>query len=347
MKNGGICAPGSGWPLCGIPRRRERRLREVAGAFRGRRHVGDPREPLAQPHPLVVEEEERAVPGERPADRRAELVAVVFGLVLVFGREVIAGGHGAAAEELVGRPREPVRARPRQHVHLAGGVASERGIVGGRHHLELADAVDRRPHGRRVQLRIDVVDPVEDVVVEVLAPAVRAEREVAADRARRALRRRHGARGEQRELEKVAPVERQVGHLVAIDERAHRRRVGLEERRPRFRPTSRHGRGRGHRQFRFEPELLPDRQVGAIAENRESLARGFDRVRPGGQLGKGEVPLGVADAAPRFVGVLPENRDVNARKPGTGLVEDDAANGRARGLGGRFGRGEPEANDRQ
>ena len=70
-------------------------------------------------------------------------------------------------------------------------------------------------------------------------------------------------------------------------------------------------------------------------------------VRPGGQLGKGEVPLGVADAAPRFVGVLPENRDVDARKPGTGLVEDDAANGRARGLGGRFGRGEPEANDRQ
>ena len=49
---------------------------------------------------------------------------------------------------------------------------------------------------------------------------------------------------------------------------------------------------------------------------------------PGGQLRKGEVPLPIGDRLPRFVGVFPQNLDVDAGQPRTRLIDDDAADRR-------------------
>ena len=72
MKNDGSVPPGNGWPALRIDAAAGTALREIAGALRGGRHVGDPGDAFAQPRPLVVGKEERAVRGRsaRRAIRR-------------------------------------------------------------------------------------------------------------------------------------------------------------------------------------------------------------------------------------------------------------------------------------
>ena len=194
-----------------IARRREQRLREVPARSCAVGTLVTRVIPSRSRVPLVVGEEERAVPA-RSARRSSRRTGC--GCSRGPARPPARSGCARPARRC-GRTRRPV---PRSmfvpervsDVDLARRVAAERRIVGGGHHLELPDGVDRRPHRRRVQLRVDVVDAVEQEVVEVLAPAVAAEREIAAHRAGRSLRRRRGARGQQRQLEEVAAVERQV-----------------------------------------------------------------------------------------------------------------------------------------
>ena len=132
----------------GIDRPREERLRKIALRSAERRHVGHPGDSLAQPRALVVGEEEHAVGDNRPADRTAELVAVVVGRRLVSRRERVAAVERTVPEELVAVPAKRLAPDARDDVDLAGSVAAERRVVGRGLDAELVDA--RRPAaGRR------------------------------------------------------------------------------------------------------------------------------------------------------------------------------------------------------
>ena len=319
--------PGNGCPDEEVERLREQGLREIPPALGQRRHVGDPCHAFAQMRALVVGEEERAIAHHGTADRAAELVAAVVGGRLVFRREVIARAERAVAEELVRRPRDRVRSRLRDHVDLAAGVPAERRVVRRRVHLELADRIDRRPHSRRVQLRIDVVHAVEQEPVEVLPGAVHRQREVAAARARRALGRRDGARGEQRQLEEVPAVERQPGHLPVVDEGVQLRRVAVH----------RHERrGHVHRlqdvadlQRHAQPEFLVHRQLGARHERPEPALAHVDAVGARRQLGDGEAAPLVGPRDPLVVRRFARHAHLDVCERRQRRIHDVPSDGRA------------------
>ena len=54
------------------------------------------------------------------------------------------------------------------------------------------------------------------------------------------------------------------------------------------------------------------------------------------------MPLPVGDDLPLLVGLFPEHLDLDVGQPRTGLIDHDAADGRARGLGGGVSRGRKE-----
>ena len=64
-------------------------------------------------------------------------------------------------------------------INLRSRIATERSIVSARENLELADGVDRWTYAEGVQLRVNVVNAVEQEVVTVFARAVYAESEIA------------------------------------------------------------------------------------------------------------------------------------------------------------------------
>ena len=97
--------------------------------------------------------------------------------------------------------------------------------------FELADGVHGRRHADAVQLGIAIVGSVQQKVVGVLARSVDADGEGAADRSRRALRRRHDPWQQQAELVEIAPIERQAENLPVVDYAAHGRRFRPHQRR--------------------------------------------------------------------------------------------------------------------
>ena len=54
------------------------------------------------------------------------------------------------------------------------------------------------------------------------------------------------------------------------------------------------------------------------------------------------MPLPVGDDLALLVGLFPEHLDLDVGQPRTGLIDHDAADGRARGLGGSVSRGRKE-----
>src|SRR3712207_6723371 len=125
---------------------------------------------------------------------------------------------------------ELVRARLQHDVYLRAARAAESGVVGRGKRLELAYGVHGRAHAERVELRVYVVDAVEQEVVRVLARAVYGEGEVAAHRPGGALRGRRRAGDEQTQLVEVAPVEREALDLPVLDDHPERGRVLLRQR---------------------------------------------------------------------------------------------------------------------
>src|SRR5262249_30748685 len=99
-------------------------------------------------------------------------------------------------------------------------AAAERCVVSAGQNLEFADRVDRRFDAKCVELRVYVVNAVEQEVVGVLARAVDVEREISANRTGGALSGRRRAGREQTQLQKVPSVERQSCHLPVVDYRA-------------------------------------------------------------------------------------------------------------------------------
>jgi hypothetical protein len=70
-----------------------------------------------------------------------------------------------------------------------------------------------------------------------------------------------------------------------------------------------------------------------MPENREARVAGLDRVWPRRQLGEREVPRAIGDGLTGFVGLFAQELDLDARQPRTRLIDDNAADRRARCLG--------------
>ena len=159
---------------------------------------------------------------------------------LVLRCEVVLRVEGPRPPELVSGRRHPVRARARDDVHLRPGAFAEARIRHAADHLEFPNGVNRRAHGHRIQLRIEVVRAVEQEGVRILARAVDVERKIAPHRPGRPLCRGRRPHREQRQIEEVAAVERQIRDPVRIEARGERCRRPVHGRRRRNRHGFRH-----------------------------------------------------------------------------------------------------------
>ena len=78
------------------------------------------------------------------------------------------------------RTVEIIRSGIQDDVDLRARIATKRRVVSAGQHFKLTNRIDRRAHTKRIELRIDVVDTVEQEVVRIFARAVDTEREIAA-----------------------------------------------------------------------------------------------------------------------------------------------------------------------
>ena len=142
----------------------------------------------------------------------------------------------AVAHVLVDRAAHLERARLGDDVDLAGAGAAELRGVGAGLDLEFANRVGRQADHERVERRIRVDRAVEEVHVRVRPAAADRDRGVLARppvqrihvahlRAVRGVRAGH----QQRELEKLPAVERQLGDLTLIDYFANRRVAHMQQ----------------------------------------------------------------------------------------------------------------------
>ncbi len=218
------------------------------------RRVPDARLRLA----LVVEvrEEVQPVPADRAAERERELLVVDRHDPAEHRvRRVEAG----VAEVAAHRSRVPVRPRPGDRDHLHRRRAAHRRVEAVRDVLKLADrllAVTRlvaEPHLGGHLLAVEA----ELVLAHV------ARRAAVGDRRVRRVRRHAAARRQHRERHPVAPLHRQLLHLLRIDVAAELRRRDVDERR--F-AADRHRFGHAaRRHLEVDDERLPDEQLDAGA----------------------------------------------------------------------------------
>src|SRR5262249_29233337 len=194
----------------------DRKLRKIAQELSRRRYVGQARDAFAEPRAFVVAEEKRAVFKNRASQGESELVALISRVGLIGRGEEIARVEDLVAKEFIGRAVNPISPRFQNDVDLRARAASERSVVCAGQDLEFADRVDRRFDAEGVELRVYVVDAVEQEVVGVLARAVDVECEIAAHRTGGALSGRRGPGREQAQLQKVPAVERQPRYLPVV-----------------------------------------------------------------------------------------------------------------------------------
>src|SRR5262245_22358215 len=97
-----------------------------------------PRLPLC----VIVEEKERAIPFDRPADGAAKLMPQQirsFNAIRIV-KEVI-GVEDGVSMEFINRSVKLVASRPRHHLHLRSGSTPIFGLEGASHHLILLQHV--------------------------------------------------------------------------------------------------------------------------------------------------------------------------------------------------------------
>ena len=197
---------------------------------------------------------------------------------------------------------ELVAAAFEHHVELPAGVAPERGVVAAGGHLELAHGVHRRRHGDAVELGVAVENAVEQELIGILPGAVDVDREIAADRSRRALGGRDHAGQQQTQLVEIAPVQGQAGNLPVIHYAAERRRAGAQ--------YVGHG-GHLHRVFaqtgvkeNLDGHVLVQQQLDFLDLRGVAVALGFDPIIARRQVGDGELAPRVGERLARTVGLL-------------------------------------------
>ncbi len=214
------------------PPLRVAQVAEVAAQLRFVRHRVGRRVRRLLPIAFIREHEERLVRAvveagdlHRAVDLEAVLIELVIRLRLVVHlQEVLGRIERLAAQELVDRAVQIVRAGLQRHVDDAAGGAAVLRVVAVGDDLELLDRVDRRHVGDVVAALNRVV---RRAVEQVLVVAVRAavDRPVG-DRAvveRPLIDRRSvvgDARRQVRQHERIARVERQLRHAHVVDDHA-------------------------------------------------------------------------------------------------------------------------------
>jgi hypothetical protein len=188
----------------------------------GRDHRPADRLPLS----LVVDEEERPIAHDRPAEHAAELIAAELRLLGVRRGEDVARVQRLVTEELERRAMEGVGARLGRQVDDAAIEAAELGWRTVRFDRELLDRVDRREERDLTGLGLQHRDAVEQILVRARPSAVDA-------RELRGRRQRHPGR-EGGKRDEAAPVQRQGRHfclrhhLPEAGGRALQRRIGRD-----------------------------------------------------------------------------------------------------------------------
>jgi hypothetical protein len=221
--------------------------------------------PLIAPLPLVAGEEERSGLHNRPAQRRAELIALE--VLLLRGEEVLRVER-VVAQEFERAAVEGVGPRLGDGVERAAS-AMELGGVGVLLDAELLQRVDRRlnpgaalvlfgdVHAVEQEARLLPADAAYDVAVHDFRPhGLHVSRR----------RQQRGARRELGQLVKAAAVQRQVDDLLVGDDVAQRRRFRVQQRRPCGDEDI--GGQSAHRERQVHARRLPDRQLHAIANRR-------------------------------------------------------------------------------
>ena len=199
----------------------DRRSAEVAGLLGvGRdKRIADRAALLAIP--LERSEEVQLVLDDRPAEGAAEIVTAQLLFRLVGDlQEVVAGVQRVVAREVEGASLELVVAAARDDVDLGATGLAVLGAVAVAEDLELLDGVHRRVHQNRA-VGADVV-----VVRAIHGPQVGGDRAAADGQIGSAEQplvldveevRGGDARHQRGQLQEVAPVERQLAHLLAGD----------------------------------------------------------------------------------------------------------------------------------
>ena len=208
-------------------------LREIAGPHLGRGHGHHARHTLLDPVPLVVDEEERPIPAQRSTQAAAKLVLPILRLAL---RKELAGVEFFVAGELESGSVKLVAARLRDDVDHAAQRAAGLGRVHVGLDAHFRNRVNRRLDRDRPDRAFVVVHAIDELIVQHVVDAV--------DRHRRGLPALVGSRAVGQGAERafvgtghelhhandVSPRNGRILHGLLIDQRADRRRVGLQQR---------------------------------------------------------------------------------------------------------------------
>ena len=145
---------------------RQQTLREISVALSGSRHVGDSCYAFTKSRVFVVRKEECPVAHNWPAYRPSALLAVVCRRLFISRSEDIARIQSSGSEESVSGTVQGVCSGLRDDTDLTAGVPSKRSIVAVGEHFKFTNGIDRQANTGSVQLRVDVVNAVEEKSLE-------------------------------------------------------------------------------------------------------------------------------------------------------------------------------------
>ena len=195
---------------------------EIAVAFRQRRHLRDARAAAVLEVPLETSEDEQLVLKDWTADKSAEIIPLQLALgLVVLLEEVIRGVERVVTDEVEPATAELVRAAAGHDVDLRAAGAAELGAVAVAENLELLDGFERGVQQHRgVIAEIIVVCAVHGP--QVSSHTAAADRHVGSSEQPLVLDVEEivlaHARHERRQLQEVAPVQRELARLLTADD---------------------------------------------------------------------------------------------------------------------------------
>src|SRR6476660_1950067 len=197
------------------------------------------RKTLALPQAFITQEEERGALVQRAAKVPTKLISLerINGRNTLAG-EGIAGVKPVIAQIVVNFAMERIRAGTRGDIHNRAGVTAVLRAICGVIHLKLGNGVDRRLEGDLVLHHVVQVDAVDHEVhgIFTVARGIKRKRSLSAQRRRQeaVLRRRDCSWNQQRQIDKVAAVQRNVLDRTLVDGLAHGNRGAFNHRSRRF-----------------------------------------------------------------------------------------------------------------
>jgi hypothetical protein len=256
-------------------------------------HRKGARQRPAHAEPFVAHEEKAAIPGERAAQRAAELVLPQRWHRRVLRIEEVVGVEGVVAVELEQAASKRVGARPGRDVDQRRRLAAEfRGI----HRLldlELLDRVDRGIDHQVVEQLVGDLSAVQqiDVVTRSLPTDVGQRARLLQGFPTRPARRNDHGIAQLGEAEKIAAVERELHDFAVLDDVADLRSRHLQQRQ---RALHVHLLGQAlHAQCEVERERASDLDDDGVCLRLKTAETRFDRPRAEPQSRQKEAAIGI------------------------------------------------------